>query len=76
MKSSLKKVRQENVLIPGVKGDVLNGIHFPCIFLDYILQLIGVHRARGASGGQQISLLLNNGEVQEQGKFDRLCLIV
>jgi hypothetical protein len=39
-----------------------------CVFLDYILQLIGILRSRGASGGQQISSLLNGGEVTAQSK--------
>ncbi|CAB4044967.1 Hypothetical predicted protein, partial [Paramuricea clavata] len=39
-----------------------------CLFLDYILQLIGILRSRGASGGQQISSLLNGGEVTAQSK--------
>ena len=48
---------------------VLNRNHLvSCIFLDYMLQLIGVQRSRGASGGQQISSLLNGGEVSTQSK--------
>ena len=34
----------------------------------YMLQLIGVHRSRGASGGDKISSLLNGGEVSTQSK--------
>lgn len=34
-----------------------------------MLQLIGVHRSRGASGGGRISSLLNGGEIYTQSKF-------